>query len=59
MPVDPELLAILVCPQCKSPVSLVKNQTALKCGHCHRVFPIKDEIPVMLLDEATVEPEAK
>jgi uncharacterized protein YbaR (Trm112 family) len=59
MPVDPELLAILVCPQCKSPVSLVKNQTALKCGQCHRVFPIKDDIPVMLLDEATVEPEAK
>ena len=35
---------------------LVKNGTALKCGECKRVYPIKDDIPVMLLDEATVEP---
>ena len=56
MAVDPELLEILVCPACKSPVQLVKNDTALKCGQCHRVYPIKDDIPVMLIDEATVEP---
>lgn len=59
MPVDPELLAILVCPQCKTPVALVRNETGLKCGQCHRVYPIKDDIPVMLLDEATVDPGAK
>jgi uncharacterized protein YbaR (Trm112 family) len=35
----------------------VKNGTALKCGTCHRVYPIKDDIPVMLIDEATIEPE--
>ena len=56
MPVDPELLEILACPQCKTKVELVKNGTALKCGKCKRVFPIKDDIPVMLLDEATIEP---
>ena len=55
MAVDPELLRILVCPECKTPVTLVKNDTALKCGRCHRVYPIKDDIPVMLIDEATVE----
>ena len=56
MAVDPELLEILACPQCKTPVTLVKNGTALKCATCNRVYPIKDDIPVMLIDEATIEP---
>ncbi len=56
MAVDQELLDILACPHCKTQVELVKNGTALKCGQCKRVFPIKDDIPVMLLDEATIEP---
>ena len=56
MPVDKELLEILACPSCKTPVELVKGGTALKCGQCHRVYPIKDDIPVMLIDEATIEP---
>jgi len=58
VPVDPELLAILVCPVCKTDVKLVKGDTALKCGTCHRVYPIRDDIPVMLIDQATVEPPA-
>jgi len=56
MPIDPQLLEILACPNCKTPVSLVKDGTALKCQQCHRVYPIKDDIPVMLIDEATIEP---
>ncbi len=56
MAVDPELLAILACPECKTPVTLVHDGAALKCATCKRVYPIKDDIPVMLLDEATVEP---
>lgn len=56
MAVDPALLEILVCPECKAPVRLVKNGTALKCEKCRRVYPIKDDIPVMLIDEATIEP---
>ena len=55
MAVDPELLEILACPNCKTPVALVKNGTALKCVTCNRVYPIKDDIPVMLIDEATIE----
>lgn len=55
MSVDPALLEILVCPECKAPVRLVKNDTALRCDNCHRVYPIKDDIPVMLVDEATIE----
>ena len=56
MPIDAELLEILACPNCKTPVTLVKNGAGLKCGQCHRVYPIKDDIPVMLIDEATIEP---
>jgi len=52
MPVDPELLEILACPNCKTPVTLVHNDAALKCGTCKRVYPIKDDIPVMLEEEA-------
>ena len=55
MAVDPELLEILACPNCKTPVALVKNGTALKCATCKRVYPIRDDIPVMLIDEATIE----
>ena len=56
MSVDLELLEILACPNCKTPVQLVKNGTALRCQTCQRVYPIKDDIPVMLIDEATIEP---
>ena len=57
MAVAQQLLDILVCPLCKTPVKLVKEGQALKCGQCHRVYPIKDDIPIMLVDEAKVEPE--
>ncbi len=55
MPVDPELLEILACPACKTPVVLVHDGQALKCNACHRVYAIKDDIPIMLIDEATIE----
>jgi uncharacterized protein len=55
MALDAELLEILACPNCKTPVVLVHNGTGLKCNTCHRVYPIKDDIPVMLIDEATIE----
>ena len=59
MAVDPALLEILVCPECKTPVRLVNNGAGLKCETCRRVYPIKDDIPVMLIDEATIEGDAK
>ena len=55
MGVAPELLDILACPKCKTPVELVHDGTGLKCKQCHRLYPIKDDIPVMLIDEATIE----
>ena len=57
MALSPELLEILRCPKCKSEVELKADKTALKCtnGACSLVYPIRDDIPVMLIDEATVE----
>jgi LSD1 subclass zinc finger protein len=56
MAIKPDLLEILVCPACKTPVTLVKDGTALKCAVCKRVYAItEDDIPNMLIDEATVE----
>jgi uncharacterized protein YbaR (Trm112 family) len=55
MAIQPELLEILACPNCKTPVTLVHNGTALKCAQCRRVYAIKDDIPNMLIDEATIE----
>ena len=55
MAVDPALLEILVCPSCKTPVRVVHDGAGLKCDTCHRVYPVKDDIPVMLIDEATIE----
>jgi len=52
MPIAPELLAILACPQCKGEVALNDEKSALRCDACRLSYPIRDEIPVMLIDEA-------
>ncbi len=53
--IDRDLLAILACPECKTPLALDEQREVLKCGKCHRAYPIRDDIPVLLKDEATVE----
>jgi len=52
MPVSQQLLDILVCPACKKPVKLTEKEDGLRCGACGRVYPIVDDIPVMLIDKA-------
>lgn len=49
---DARLLEILVCPICKGPLDLRKAQAELVCKPCRLAYPIKDDIPVMLEDEA-------
>jgi uncharacterized protein YbaR (Trm112 family) len=56
MPISPALLAILACPLCRADVKLTADDKGLKCGTCQRVYPIKDDIPVMIVDEAVVDP---
>jgi uncharacterized protein YbaR (Trm112 family) len=55
MPVNPETLKILVCPLCKAELELVREGQGLRCKQCRRVYPIRDDIPVMLPGEATIE----
>ena len=52
--VSQELLDILVCPACKSELDLVKGRwLACKNDACRRKYPIRDDIPVMLIEEGT------
>jgi uncharacterized protein YbaR (Trm112 family) len=52
MAVSVELIAILACPKCKGPVRLTAAGDGLGCGRCGVAYPITDDIPVMLLEEA-------
>ncbi|MHB1285374.1 MAG: Trm112 family protein [Leptospirales bacterium] len=52
MSIDPFLLSILVCPKCKGELQTVSNPEGLACASCQLLYPIKDEIPVMLVEEA-------
>lgn len=52
MGIDKELLEILCCPKCKGEVVLSEKEDGLICKNCNLLYPIKDEIPVMLIDEA-------
>jgi uncharacterized protein YbaR (Trm112 family) len=47
-----ELLEILACPQCKGPVELNAEGSGIVCRACHLLFDIRDDIPIMLIDEA-------
>jgi uncharacterized protein YbaR (Trm112 family) len=59
MAISQDLLQILACPACKAKVELKSDGNSLKCVKCKRVYPIRDDIPVMLVDEATIENEEK
>lgn len=51
--IDKELLNILSCPACKADVEL--KESKLVCVKCKRVYPIKDGIPIMLVEESKIE----
>jgi len=57
MAIPKELLEILVCPACRTRVELTQDCQGLKCPTCRRVYPIRDDIPVMIVEEATIEPQ--
>jgi len=52
MALNKELLQILACPKCKGDLELIGQEEGLKCAACGVVYPVRDEIPVMLIDEA-------
>ncbi len=49
---DKTLLEILACPSCKGSLDYIKSQQELICPACRLAYPIRDDIPVMLTDEA-------
>jgi len=55
--IDPKLLEILACPLCKTEVKLEGER--LVCVQCRRRYPIRDGIPVMLIEEAELPPSGK
>jgi uncharacterized protein YbaR (Trm112 family) len=50
--INKDLLDILACPQCKGPVKLTEAGDGLVCEKCRLLYAIRDDIPVMLIDEA-------
>jgi len=52
MAVSKELLEILACPKCKGPVELTEAEDGLICNTCALKYEIRDDIPIMLIDEA-------
>ena len=52
MAVSKALLEILVCPKCKGELMLNPNEDGLICEACALVYEIRDEIPVMLIEES-------
>ena len=52
MTISKELLDILVCPKCKGDIHLNKAGDGLICDNCKLLYEIKDDIPIMLIDEA-------
>jgi uncharacterized protein YbaR (Trm112 family) len=47
-----QLLAILVCPKCKGDLEYRPEEPSLVCQACRLSYPIRDDIPIMLIDEA-------
>jgi len=50
---SPQLLAVLVCPRCKGALDYREGDALLVCAACRLRYPVKDDIPIMLTDEAT------
>ncbi len=52
MAINKELLDILACPKCKGNVHLNEKEDGIICDSCKLMYPIRDDIPIMLIDEA-------
>jgi hypothetical protein len=57
MAISNELLEILACPKCKGDLVLTAGQDGLICHACRLLYEIRDEIPIMLIEEAKPLPE--
>jgi len=53
--ISQDLLDVLVCPVCRKSVVLNADDKSLKCGECRRVYPVQDDIPIMLVEAAKID----
>ena len=53
MNLDPALLEILVCPRCRTTLFVDTDAAELVCNDCSLAYPVRDDIPVMLVEEST------
>ncbi|MDD6088341.1 MAG: Trm112 family protein [Desulfovibrionaceae bacterium] len=56
---NPKLLELLACPVCRTAVEAVDNGEGLLCRKCGLIYPVQDEIPIMLQEEAIPQQEWK
>ena len=59
MPIEKDLLDVLICPACRNKLTEKMDGSGLKCEGCKRVYPIIDEIPVLIVDEARIEDDSR
>jgi len=55
--IQADLLKILACPKCKSSLDLTTDNEGLSCAKCNVIYPIREDIPVMLVEEAIPQEE--
>jgi uncharacterized protein YbaR (Trm112 family) len=53
MPINSKLLEILICPACQEPLCELDQEPGLECSGCGRIYPVRNGIPVMLVEEAS------
>jgi len=53
VPLDRRLLELILCPACRGAIRELPDDRGLECDACGRIYPIRDDIPVLLVDEAT------
>lgn len=59
MAIDAELLEILACPDCKAKIEYIETESVIVCTGCGLRYPVRDDIPVMLVEEAEKPSESK
>lgn len=57
--IDPILIEILACPKCHGPIKLLADDSGLSCEKCLLLYEIRDDIPIMVIEEARPLPMAK
>ena len=59
MPITQEFIETfsVVCPACRGRVVLKEDASGIKCTECRRVYPVRNDIPALIVEEATIEDE--